>query len=449
MLTTEADPSKQWIVKGATGAHPAIRIAEGGRSRSIQLVSPREADLQDQQKICDWRRNVLTTKTQAVGRDYCASLINMSEIVGPCTVGAPEANRCPDPTAKKRTRRKPKVPYADMGDVSAAEKELYATLLAANPHVGLDIIAKVENSYNKRLTVSNRVAMFPKLLEEIDRQRQDMASRKRWDKSTKEWKENVCEVARKNFGGTEEQWKIWCREILVPYADRFWEPGCDAPQIKDFKADIDPKTGARPSARRPFRLNEYDEARLEYRLDEFLESGQLYDAGEWASPAFIVDTVGDILGRVVTDYEGPNRETEDHPGEPADADQVLHKGAQKPFHTVMDMVWGFSQIELTDRAQRILAIVTKQGLKRWKYLPFGPKQGPGICQSFNEWTFGDLENTSVFVDDFHTANDTFEGHVKSIKALLPSPSRLDESPLFRHRHPVHLIWKSIYLKQRC
>ena len=49
-------------------------------------------------------------------------------------------------------------------------------------------------------------------------------------------------------------------------------------------------------------MNEYDEARLEYRLDEFLESGQLYDvapedAGEWASPAFIVDKVGDILGR--------------------------------------------------------------------------------------------------------------------------------------------------------
>ena len=136
---------------------------------------------------------------------------------------------------------------------------------------------------------------------------------------------------------------------------------------KKLKADVVPKPGARPSARRPFRLNEYDEARLEYRLDEFLESGQLYDvppeeAGEWASPAFIVDKVGDILGRVVTDYEGPNRETEDHPGVPADADEVLRKGAHKPFHTVMDMVWGFSQIELTDRAQKILTIVTKQGL---------------------------------------------------------------------------------------
>ena len=42
----------------------------------------------------------------------------------------------------------------------------------------------------------------------------------------------------------------------------------------------------------------------------------------------------------------------------------------------------------------------------------------GICQSFNEWTFGDLESTSVFVDDFHTSNETFEDHVEAVKALL-------------------------------
>ena len=44
----------------------------------------------------------------------------------------------------------------------------------------------------------------------------------------------------------------------------------------------------------------------------------------------------------------------------------------------------------------------------WKYLPMGPKQGPGICQGFNDHTFGDQENLSVFVDDFHVGTDTFE-----------------------------------------
>ena len=81
----------------------------------------------------------------------------------------------------------------------------------------------------------------------------------------------------------------------------------------------------------------------------------------------------------------------------------------------MDMVWGFSQIQLTERAQRIWTIVTSAGLKRWKYLPFGPKQGPGICQSFNDHAFGDLEATVIFVDDFCTASDTFDEHIADVK----------------------------------
>ena len=67
------------------------------------------------------------------------------------------------------------------------------------------------------------------------------------------------------------------RDILEPYADRFWEARCLAPEIKNFKADIKPKEGAKPSVRRPFKLTPYDNARLVYRLMEYEETGQLDD----------------------------------------------------------------------------------------------------------------------------------------------------------------------------
>ena len=59
-------------------------------------------------------------------------------------------------------------------------------------------------------------------------------------------------------------------------------------------------------------MSEYDEARLQYRLDEMENAGMLYsvppnEAGEWSSPAFIVDRVGDILGRVVTPPQSSSR----------------------------------------------------------------------------------------------------------------------------------------------
>ena len=50
-------------------------------------------------------------------------------------------------------------------------------------------------------------------------------------------------------------------------------------------------------------------------------------------------------------------------------------------------------------------------------MPFGPKQGPGICQSFNDHAFGDLEATVIFVDDFCTASETFEEHIADVKKL--------------------------------
>ena len=86
--------------------------------------------------------------------------------------------------------------------------------------------------------------------------------------------EHVKEVAKERFGGTEEQWQTWCAKVLEPYADRFWDAGCPAPVIKNFEGDIVPKSDAQPSARRPFRLSEYDEARLDQRLFEFEEAGR-------------------------------------------------------------------------------------------------------------------------------------------------------------------------------
>ena len=60
----------------------------------------------------------------------------------------------------------------------------------------------------------------------------------------------------------------------------------------------------------------------------FDEAGQTYkvppeDAGKWASPAFIVDKVGDIFGRASCDYDGPNRESEGQPRALDDTDDVL------------------------------------------------------------------------------------------------------------------------------
>ena len=382
----------------------------GAQQPLATLEVPTDKDLKEQQLIESWRRANLEGNLAALGEErlYAIQEEDRSLAGARRTPLGESATEASTPTGEilAGARRPPLTGGATEASTPTGER-----------------IFKVGNSYKKRNAKLERLAMFPKLLEEIKKQRASMAEKKVWDQATAEWKDHLRRTAKLQFGGTEEEWNAFATQILDAYADRFWDAGCPAPEIKNFVADISLKEGSRPSARRPFKLSEYDEARLDYRCDEFVNSGQMYqvdpqDAGEWSSPAFIVDKVGDMLGRLVTDYEGPNRETEDHPGVPADAETVLRKAAHKRYHTVMDMVWGFSQIQLSEKAQRILTIVTKSGLRRWKYLPMGPKQGPGICQGFNDFAFGDLEATSVFVDDFHTGSKTFEEHIADLKELL-------------------------------
>ena len=183
------------------------------------MATPSEEDIKAQEMIRRWRLTTLKSNAEALGRDYCASLINLSEISGhepmqkidrqfaassgnpdnqqsASLSGNPEVQthhgsgsndakgerylpnglECPDAPTWPRTlggRKEPgtkppkhgaPVCKADAGDVQAVERELYAALVPANPKVGVEIMAKVGNSYKKRFKVSNRVAMFPKLL---------------------------------------------------------------------------------------------------------------------------------------------------------------------------------------------------------------------------------------------------------------------------------------------
>ena len=107
----------------------------------------------------------------------------------------------------------------------------------------------------------------------INEEREKAESQQTWEQEFKEYQEHCVEVTKKTFGGTAEQWEVWKSKVIRPFADRLWDQGCLAPVIKDFVASIKTKPGAKPSARRPFRLSDYNESPLEWRLQEFTNSG--------------------------------------------------------------------------------------------------------------------------------------------------------------------------------
>ena len=56
------------------------KVALGVAEQVAHLTTPTEEDIKEQDLIRHWRLKALRANTETLGRDYCASLINLSEI---------------------------------------------------------------------------------------------------------------------------------------------------------------------------------------------------------------------------------------------------------------------------------------------------------------------------------------------------------------------------------
>ena len=265
---------------------------------------------------------------------------------------------------------------------------------------------------------------FPDLAREVEEARSQLNTGVKWpNQTTQEYKNEVMKVAENNIGKQlkPKQRNSFLIKVLCAFSCCFWMDGCPAPRVKDFEADIVPKSDSKPRIQQPFPLSEFDQLRLDYHLDEDIALGKARwlsptEKCEWASPAFVVDQSGKgLLGRPVRDYRYPNSQTEDHAWPSPDGQRALERATRAALHTTLDCVWGFTQCALTERAQEILTLTTTRGLHRPLVLVFGPKQGPSIFQGLMDSTFRGVKGPqeedfhTIFIDDVHIGTERYEG----------------------------------------
>ena len=96
----------------------------------------------------------------------------------------------------------------------------------------------------------------------------------------------------------------------------------------------------------------------------------------------------------------------------------------KEYHTVVDCVWGFSQVSVDDETAELLSTITPFGVFKSKKLPEGVKQGPSIYQHVQENALGSEYKDNgeklcdVFFDDTHIGDYTKEEHFQSLIRVL-------------------------------
>ena len=134
---------------------------------------------------------------------------------------------------------------------------------------------------------------------------------------------------------------------------------------------------------------------------------------EWSSPCVLVPKP-DKSYRFCTDFRKVNVVTKTDSYPIPRIDDCIDKIGHAKYVTKFDLLKGYWQVPLTERAKEVSAFVTPHGLYQYKVMPFGMKNSPATFQRLMNQVISDLDYCECYIDDVVIYSDTFEQHMKQI-----------------------------------
>lgn len=172
---------------------------------------------------------------------------------------------------------------------------------------------------------------------------------------------------------------------------------------------------ALPIKQHPYRLNPEKLAIVREEIAYMLEHGIIEpSSSEWSSPLVLVPKP-DGTTRMCVDYRKVNAVSKaDSYPIPRIEDCIDRIGSAK-YVSKFDLLKGYWQVPLSERAKEISAFVTPDGLYQFRVLPFGLRNAPSCFQRMmNEVTRG-LTNCVTYIDDVVLYSDSWTDHVAQIR----------------------------------
>ena len=91
-------------------------------------------------------------------------------------------------------------------------------------------------------------------------------------------------------------------------------------------------------------------------------------------------------------------------------DDCIEKIGNSKYITKFDLLNGFWQIPLTERAKEISAFVTPDGLYHYKVMPFGMKNSPATFQRLINTMIAGIEHCEAYIDNAIISGGTSVGN---------------------------------------
>ena len=165
----------------------------------------------------------------------------------------------------------------------------------------------------------------------------------------------------------------------------------------------------------PYRVSPMKKELLDKEVQYMLKNDIIEESqSNWSSPCILVPK-HDGGFRFCTDFRKVNDKTKsDSFPIPRIADCIDQIGNAK-FVSTFDMLKGYWQVPLTQRAREISAFVTPSGLYQYKVMPFGMKNAPATFQRMVNKLVRDIDGCEGYIDDVVIFSDNWSDHIRQIK----------------------------------
>ena len=200
-------------------------------------------------------------------------------------------------------------------------------------------------------------------------------------------------------------------EVITQYREVF--PNVPS-KTNVIEHDVDVGDSA-PIKQHPYRVSPMKKELLDKEVQYMLENDIIEESqSNWSSPCILVPK-HDGGFRFCTDFRKVNDKTKsDSFPIPRIADCIDQIGNAK-FVSTFDMLKGYWQVPLTQRACEISAFVTPSGLYQYKVMPFGMKNAPATFQRMVNKLVRNIDGCEGYIDDVVIFSDNWSDHIRQIK----------------------------------
>ena len=205
------------------------------------------------------------------------------------------------------------------------------------------------------------------------------------------------------------------RKELAEVITQYMEVFPDVPSKTNLiEHDVDVGDSA-PIKQHPYRVSPMKKELLDKEVQYMLKNDIMEESqSNWSSPCILVPK-HDGGFRFCTDFRKVNDKTKsDSCPIPRIADCIDQIGNAK-FVSTFDMLKGYWQVPLTQRAREISVFVTPSGLYQYKVMPFGMKNAPATFQRMVNKLVRDIDGCEGYIDDVVIFSDNWSDHIRQIE----------------------------------